>query len=97
MARPRGYPFEHRWLALGGGAKMHYLDEGEGETLLFVHGTPTWSFEWRHLVRAFAPPTDASLRIFSDSVLRRPRDFAYTRRRTPARSPSSRSGSICGT
>jgi haloalkane dehalogenase len=35
--------------------RMHYVDEGSGEPLLFVHGTPTWSFEWRHLIRALAP------------------------------------------
>jgi len=37
---------------------MHYLDEGpqnppaEGppETVLFVHGNPTWSFHWRRLI-----------------------------------------------
>jgi len=23
---------------------MHYLDEGKGETVLMVHGNPTWSF-----------------------------------------------------
>ncbi len=27
---------------------MHYVDEGKGKTFLFVHGTPSWSFEWRH-------------------------------------------------
>ena len=27
---------------------MHYVDEGEGRPILFVHGTPSWSFEWRH-------------------------------------------------
>jgi haloalkane dehalogenase len=31
---------------------MHYVDEGEGPVILFVHGTPTWSFEFRHLARA---------------------------------------------
>jgi haloalkane dehalogenase len=30
---------------------MHYLDEGRGATLLMVHGTPTWSFLYRHLVK----------------------------------------------
>jgi haloalkane dehalogenase len=45
------YPFEDRWLTLRSGARMHYVDEGTGEPLLFVHGTPTWSFEWRHLIR----------------------------------------------
>ena len=33
------------------GCRYHYLDEGEGaETLLFVHGNPTWSFHWRSFV-----------------------------------------------
>jgi haloalkane dehalogenase len=38
---------------------MHYLDElvaepqaESSETLLFVHGNPTWSFHWRELIRA---------------------------------------------
>jgi haloalkane dehalogenase len=31
---------------------MHYVDEGEGRPLLFVHGTPTWSFLYRHLILA---------------------------------------------
>jgi haloalkane dehalogenase len=31
---------------------MHYLDEGNGQTLLLVHGNPTWSFHWRELIVA---------------------------------------------
>lgn len=34
---------------------MSYLDEGSGPPLVFVHGTPTWSFEYRHLIKALAP------------------------------------------
>ena len=49
------YPFTSRWMTLASGERMHYIDEGSGPTVLFVHGTPTWSFEWRHLVRALAP------------------------------------------
>ena len=33
-----------------GGHRLHYLDEGAGEPLLFVHGNPTWSFYWRNLI-----------------------------------------------
>jgi haloalkane dehalogenase len=44
------YPFQDRWTTLGRGDRVHYVDEGSGKTLLFVHGTPTWSFEWRHLI-----------------------------------------------
>jgi haloalkane dehalogenase len=43
------YPFESRFLSLGS-VQLHYLDEGAGEPLLFVHGNPTWSFYWRNLV-----------------------------------------------
>lgn len=28
------------------------MDEGSGRPVLFVHGTPTWSFEYRHLIDA---------------------------------------------
>jgi len=43
------YPFESRFLPLGP-HRLHYLDEGAGEPLLFVHGNPTWSFYWRNLI-----------------------------------------------
>jgi haloalkane dehalogenase len=36
-----------------GGRRLHYLDEGPKgaeQTLLFVHGNPTWSFHWRRLI-----------------------------------------------
>jgi haloalkane dehalogenase len=29
---------------------MHYIDEGKGETILFVHGTPSWSFDFRNVI-----------------------------------------------
>ncbi|HEY0839108.1 MAG TPA: alpha/beta fold hydrolase [Vulgatibacter sp.] len=48
------YPWEGRFLDVGGGVRMHYLDEGAGEPLVMLHGNPTWSFHYRHLVRAFA-------------------------------------------
>lgn len=49
------YPFRSRWIELPGGSAMHYVDEGEGDPVLLVHGTPTWSFEWRRLIRGLAP------------------------------------------
>jgi haloalkane dehalogenase len=50
----RAYPFVDKWMPLRAG-RMHYVDEGAGEPILFSHGTPTWSFEWRHLIRALSP------------------------------------------
>ncbi|MEX0966042.1 MAG: alpha/beta fold hydrolase [Bacteroidia bacterium] len=44
------YPFAHHYFQLEAG-RMHYVDEGEGEVILFVHGTPTWSFLYRDMIR----------------------------------------------
>jgi haloalkane dehalogenase len=49
-----GYPFTSRFLTLPAG-RLHYVDEGAGPPVLFVHGTPTWSYEWRHLIGALRP------------------------------------------
>jgi cis-3-alkyl-4-acyloxetan-2-one decarboxylase len=44
------YPFTSHELSLAG-LRYHYLDEGAGDSLLMVHGNPTWSFYWRNLIR----------------------------------------------
>ncbi len=31
-------------------AGLSVVDEGAGAPVVFSHGTPTWSFEWRHLI-----------------------------------------------
>lgn len=48
------WPWAPRWCRVPGG-QLHYIDEGEGPTTVLVHGTPTWGFEWRHVVFALAP------------------------------------------
>ncbi|HMO59026.1 MAG TPA: alpha/beta fold hydrolase [Roseiflexaceae bacterium] len=44
------YPFAHHTLEVDGG-QMHYVDEGHGEPILFVHGSSVWSFLYRHVIR----------------------------------------------
>ncbi|QSQ19497.1 alpha/beta fold hydrolase [Pyxidicoccus parkwayensis] len=44
------FDVEHRFIDLPSGARVHYVDEGQGETLLFLHGNPSWSFQWRDLI-----------------------------------------------
>ena len=48
------YPFEPRYFAVDG-ARIHYVDEGEGQPIVMVHGTLTWSFLYRDLIRTLAP------------------------------------------
>jgi pimeloyl-ACP methyl ester carboxylesterase len=59
--------------------RMHYIDEGTGPVILFVHGTPTNSYEYRHLVAALS----STYRCIAPDHLGfgksdRPRTFAYT-------------------
>ncbi len=49
------YPWTGHYLDVGGGVRMHYLDEGKGEPLVMLHGNPTWSFFYRHLVAGLSP------------------------------------------
>jgi cis-3-alkyl-4-acyloxetan-2-one decarboxylase len=35
-----------------GGLKLHYIDEGTGEPVVMLHGNPTWSFYYRHLIES---------------------------------------------
>jgi pimeloyl-ACP methyl ester carboxylesterase len=44
------YPFRPNYFLVNN-YRLHYIDEGKGETLLFIHGTPSWSFDFRHLVK----------------------------------------------
>jgi haloalkane dehalogenase len=59
--------------------EMHYVDEGTGPPILFVHGTPTNSYEYRHLIAALSK----RFRCIAPDHLgfgesSRPRAFAYT-------------------
>ena len=46
---PALFPFESRWFDSSVGA-VHHIDEGQGPTLLLLHGNPDWSFLYRHIV-----------------------------------------------
>jgi haloalkane dehalogenase len=44
------YPFSPRTFVHPNGLQQSYLDEGEGEPVVMLHGNPSWSYYWRHLV-----------------------------------------------
>lgn len=43
------FPFESKFLEVKG-SKIHYIDEGEGDPILFLHGNPTSSYLWRNIL-----------------------------------------------
>lgn len=44
------YTFAPHWAALREG-RLHYVAQGGGSPVVFSHGTPTWSYEYRHVIR----------------------------------------------
>jgi haloalkane dehalogenase len=48
------YPFAPHYLTLPDGTRLHYVDEGQGPVLLFVHGTPAWSFDFRRQIQGLS-------------------------------------------
>ena len=49
----REYPFESHVFEQPMG-RMHYVDEGEGEPIIMVHGNPGWSFEFRDVIKTMS-------------------------------------------
>lgn len=43
------YAYEPNYLDIDG-FKMHFVDEGEGEPVLMLHGDPTWGYLWRNFI-----------------------------------------------
>lgn len=53
------YPFESKWTTLSC-HDLHYIDEGHGPVILFVHGTPEWSFGFRDVIKELRNRSGAS-------------------------------------
>ena len=43
------FPFESKYIEVIG-SKIHYIDEGEGDPILFLHGNPTSNYIWRNII-----------------------------------------------
>ena len=43
------FPFESKFVDVHG-SQMHYIDVGEGDPILFLHGNPTSSYLWRNII-----------------------------------------------
>jgi haloalkane dehalogenase len=48
------FPFESRFVDVKG-SKIHYVEEGTGDPVLFLHGNPTSSYLWRNIIPYVSP------------------------------------------
>jgi haloalkane dehalogenase len=58
-----GFPFAPHYVELDG-ARMHYVDEGQGEVTLCLHGEPSWSYLYRKMI----PPLAARYRVVAPDL-----------------------------
>lgn len=47
------YSFKSNHLTVDG-VDIHYVDEGSGDPIVFLHGIPTWSYLWRKVIPTVA-------------------------------------------
>ena len=77
----REYPFAPRSIVTPRGVRLSYVDEGPrgDEAVLLLHGNPTWSYYFRHLIRAMSPTTRC---VAPDHIgmglSEKPPDYDYT-------------------
>jgi haloalkane dehalogenase len=48
------FPYESNFIQVNG-SRMHYIDEGSGDPILFLHGNPTSSYLWRNVIPHLTP------------------------------------------
>ena len=48
------FPFTSKFVSLNGN-RIHYVEEGQGDPILFIHGNPTSSYLWRNIIPYAAP------------------------------------------
>jgi haloalkane dehalogenase len=49
VAPSDAFPFQSKYMDVLG-SQMHYIDEGSGNPVLFLHGNPTSSYLWRNII-----------------------------------------------
>jgi len=72
------YPFRSHYQLLGE-HKLHYIDEGQGDPIVMVHGNPTWSFYYRNLIKELSK-TNRVIAIdhMGCGLSDKPQDYQYT-------------------
>jgi haloalkane dehalogenase len=44
------FPYAPHYVDVGGGMRMHYIDEGSGDPILCLHGEPSWCYLYRKMI-----------------------------------------------
>jgi len=76
------YPFSSRFIEVMG-RKIHYVEHGSGDPILFIHGNPTSSYLWRNVIPGVVERTSRraiALDLLGFGRSDKPEDLVYTLR-----------------
>ncbi|MBX3423360.1 MAG: haloalkane dehalogenase [Pirellulaceae bacterium] len=59
-----GFSYSPRYVQVGD-TRMHYIDQGQGQTVLCLHGEPTWCYLYRKMI----PTLSASHRVVAPDMV----------------------------
>ena len=74
------YPFASRYVKVKG-HNVHYIEEGAGQPVLFIHGNPTSSYVYRNVIPAVAEATNrrcVAIDLLGFGKTDKPTDLEYT-------------------
>lgn len=77
---PYEFPFESRYVNVDG-HRIHYVEEGGGDPVLFIHGNPTSSYLWRNVLPQVVRSSGRrgiALDLLGFGKSDKPRDVEYT-------------------
>jgi haloalkane dehalogenase len=77
---PAEFPFVSRFVSIGG-YRIHYVEEGKGGPILFIHGNATSSYLWRNILPQVARKTGErgiALDLLGFGKSDKPADINYT-------------------
>lgn len=69
----KDWPYEPKYVEIGD-TRMHYVDEGQGEIILCLHGEPSWAY----LYRKFIPILSKNYRVIAPDLIGFGRSDKYT-------------------
>jgi len=80
------YPFKPHYVTIRDDLRLHYVDEGprDGRVVIMMHGEPSWSFLYRHMIKKVAA---AGFRVLAPDLIgfgksdkpSETSDYSYTR------------------
>lgn len=82
------WPYRPRYARVNG-YRMHYIDEGQGDPVVLLHGNPTWGFLYREFV---GPLTAAGYRVIVPDMIGFPECFHGARPMGPLSDPICSAG-----